>query len=163
MRSLIVGVLLSMSIPTFAAIKLVEVTEITPNSSLMQCPAFESAVRIAEARRNDPGFANEAKGILELFENMEGATAEVVFAFENEKFPAQFLRKNAGPVDLPVMTFFSIPGAREGQTLNGNYTGQIILTLAGACPFYDAKTKTLKKNISVREWEEKFEHIRSKN
>ena len=96
MRSLILGIFISMSIPTFASVRLVQVAGMSPNSSLMQCPAFESAVGIAEARRNDPGFANEAKGILELFENMEGATAQLVFAFENEKLPVQFIREPGG-------------------------------------------------------------------
>ncbi|MNL01561.1 hypothetical protein D3C87_1220350 [compost metagenome] len=160
MRSLIFGIFVSMSVPTFASVHLLQVVGMSPNSSLMQCSAFESAVSIAEARRNDPGFANEAKGILELFENMEGATAQLVFAFENEKFPVQFVRKNTGPIDLPVITSFRIPGVQEGQILNGIYSGQVILTLAGACPFYDAKTKSLRKNISVQEWEKYFELVR---
>jgi hypothetical protein len=159
MRSLILGILISMSIPTFANVKLVQIAGMSPNSSLMQCPAFENALSIAEAQRNDPGFANEAKGILEFFENMEGATAQLVFAFENDKFPIQFIRKNTGPIDLPAMTSFRIPSAREGQVLNGTYSGQVILTLAGACPFYDARTKSLRKNISVQEWEKYFELV----
>jgi hypothetical protein len=159
MRILILGILVSMSIPTFASVQLVQVAGISPNSSLIQCPAFESAVGIAEARRNEPGFANEAKGILELFENMEGATAQLVFTFKNEKSPVQFIRKNTGPIDLPVMTSFVIPGIRDGQILNGTYSGQVILTLAGSCPFYDAKTKALRKNISAQEWEKYFERV----
>lgn len=156
MKASILALILGMSIPTFGSVQLLEVAGVAPNSSLLQCPSLESALRIAEAHRNDPGFANEAKGILELFEYMEGATAQLVFKFENEKYPIQFVRKNAGPHEMPAFSSVRIPGATEGTVLNGTYSAQVILTLAGSCPFYDAQKRTVRSNITKQEWEKYF-------
>ncbi len=148
--------IMSMSIPTFASVKLIQVVGVSPNSSLLQCPALESALNIAEMNRNKPGFANEAKGILELFEYMEGATAQLIFQIENETYPIQLIRKNAGPYEMPAFSSIRIPGATEGTVMNGTYSAQVVLTLAGSCPFYDRQKRSLRTPISTPEWEKYF-------
>lgn len=159
-RNLILGLLVSSWIPAFASVKLVQVAGMAPSLSLRQCSALETGLGIAEANKDNPDFTNESKGVLELFQNMEGATAQLVFQFENEKYPIQFIRKNAGPVFLPAILSLRIPGAREGSIMNGTYSAQVVLSLAGACPFYDKNKQALRKPISVQEWEQNFELVR---
>ena len=161
LQNLILVFLLSVWIPTFASVKLIQVSGLSPNSSLSQCPAFESAASLAEASLANPEFANEAKGILGLFEKTEGATAQLIFEFENEKYPIQYTRKNMGPISLPAMISLRIPGAQEGTIMNGTYSAQVRLTLAGSCPFYDKQKGALRSKVSVQEWEKYFELKRS--